>query len=79
MFPPCSEAKSAWYKHNSPGVDNSGSNSSSVGCRFGADPVSIVNVALEFSSHGIFAATCPVAIASGVLSYRCMKLPPGIV
>jgi hypothetical protein len=45
----------------------------------GAEPVSIANVELEFSSQGIFAARCPVAIASGVLSYRWIKLPPGIV
>lgn len=76
----CSVArKSAWYKHNSPGVERVGTSSSGAGVRFGATPTSMLSRGAELLSHGIFAVTWPFLMEYGVVSYRCIKLFEGIV
>lgn len=79
ISPLSSEDKSTWYKYIPPRLDKFWSNSRSASFRLGAEPVSIASVEFEFSSYENFAAACPLTMIYGVLSYRSIKLPPGIV
>ena len=71
--------KSAWYKHSSPGLESGGTSSRVAGARFGATPTNMLSRGVDSSSHGIFAATWPLVMVYGVVSYRWIKPPAGIV